>query len=582
MRIHVLNARLYRTCWLIAGVALIVSLLTLESPSRGPEPALPSSIDGAGVLTLSERIGAVAPERPAGSEGDLAAARMVQNQFAQLPGMGSKVQVQDFVARIGDRRVPLQNVYLAVPGQSGGSARAGVLVVAPRDTPRGVAAGTSSTAILLSLARQSATTRHLRPHLFVSTDGNTIGQAGMRWFLRSFSGIEISSGLVIDGLGDNAGDQGHLWARGMDNRHSLQIARRAAAAVTRAGGRPVANPGLSDQLLGLAVPQTLGDQGAAIAAGIPAVTLSARPDSPLRAGAAPTAERLSIGANAAADLLNVLDQPDQVGDPDASLELAGRIVRPTVARLVLLLLLLPVLVGAVEAAAPSRRKGWLRDALRPTTARIVAVVVVLFAAHLMSLFNLWPQSAAGAPPQPQDVPFGWGPLLGAALVGVLFAGLRLRVRRPRRVLEGQAPVALLVLAGALLALWLVSPFALLLALPAAHLVLVAGQVSRVWHVRLLALAGVLPLVLLAANVAAGLDRNLLFAAWYLLDTTASGARGVWGPLLGAVILGALWALATFAGDRAHEVAHPSGGPTRRRPRLRLSVERVPVGRRRHR
>ena len=286
-----LNARLYRTCWLVAGVALVVALLTLESPDRGPTPAIPPAIDGQGTLEIAEYLAGVAPERPAGSEADLAAARLVQNQLSQLPGMGGRVQVQEFEARAGGDPVRLHNVFLAVPGESGGGVRGGVLVVAPRDTPPGVSAGASSTAILLRLARQSVTTRHLRPHLFVSTDGNTLGQAGMRWFLATFSDFAISSVIVLDGVGDAEGDRIHVWARGTDSAQALQLARAAEGSIARAGARPVAIPGLGNQLLRLAVPQTFGDQGPAIAAGVPAVTLSGRPDSPLHDGADPTARR---------------------------------------------------------------------------------------------------------------------------------------------------------------------------------------------------------------------------------------------------------------------------------------------------
>ena len=73
-----LNARLYRTCWLVAGVALVVALLTLETPDRGPEPALPSTIDGQLALDLNGQLAGIAPERPPGSAPDLAAARWVQ------------------------------------------------------------------------------------------------------------------------------------------------------------------------------------------------------------------------------------------------------------------------------------------------------------------------------------------------------------------------------------------------------------------------------------------------------------------------------------------------------------------------
>jgi hypothetical protein len=582
--LYVLNARLYRTCWLVAGVALVVALLTLESPDRGPTPAVPASLDGASTLQLTEYLGGVAPTRPAGSEADLSAARVVQNQFAQLPGMGGRVQTQEFEVRADGRRVSLQNVFLAVPGESGGGTRGGVVVVAPRDTPPGVSAGVSSTAIMLRLARQSVTTRHLRPHLFVSTDGNTLGQAGMRWFLHTFSSFPISSVIVLDGLGDAAGDRIHVWSRGMDNSQSIQLARLAEESIGRAGGRADAVPGLGNQLMRLAVPQTSGDQGAAIAADIPSVTLSGRSDSPLREGPAPTEARLQLSANAAADLLAVLDQPDAVASPDTSIALAGRVVRPTIARLALLLLTLPILVLAVDAVARARReRGALRVGMRATRARMVPGLVALLVAHLLVLFGVWPGTAAGALPQAGDVPLSLVAALGAlAVVGVFLLACRVALRRAPRHSAAEGPAALLVLAVLLVVMWVVTPFALILVLPAAHALLLASAAERVWQVRALVAVGLLPLLVLAVSIAGALDRDPLTAAWYLIETSAAGARGATGPLLGALIAGALWSMGSFAADRAREIADPTGGTRRRRPRVSLRIERVPVARRRRR
>ncbi len=578
-----LNARLYRTCWLVAGVALVVALLTLESPDRGPSPALPSTIDGETTLQLSEHLSAVAPVRPAGSEADLAAAQLVQNQLAQLPGMGGKVQVQEFEARTDGRRLAMRNVYLAVPGQAGGSARGGIVVVAPRDTPPGVAAGASSTAILLRLARLSVTTRHLRPHLFVSTDGNTVGQSGMRWFLTRFSSFPIAGVIVIDGLGDAAGDRIHVWARGSDNNQALRLAYIAESSIGRVGARPQAIPGLGNQLMRLAVPQAFGDQGAGIAADIPSVTLSGRAETPLREGPAPTAARLELSANAAYDLLNVLDQPDAVPGSDTSVGLAGRLVRPTVARTCLLLLALPLLVLAVDAAARMRRGGAsLRAGVRATAGRIVPLLVILVAAHLVVLAGLWPGTAAGGLPLPSEVGFGLREVVGLILVAAAGAVALWAGRRRRRVtpLESEGPAALILLGVFLVVLWIVSPFALILALPAAHAMTLAGAVERVWQVRVLAAVGAIPLLLLVLSLSGTLDRGPLSTTWYLLETTASGARGATGPLMAALIGGCLWAMLVFATVRAREIADPTGALRRRRPRLRLQIERVPVHRRR--
>jgi hypothetical protein len=147
----------------------------------------------------------------------------------------------------------------------------------------------------------------------------------------------------------------------------------------------------------------------------------------------------------------------------------------------------------------------------------------------------------------------------------------------------EGPAALMILSVLLVLLWLLSPFALLLVLPAAHALVLASAAERVWQVRALIGVGVLPLLILAVSIAGTLDSNPLSATWYLIETTAAGARGATGPLLGVLIVGALWSLATFATARAREIADPTGGARRRRPRVRLQIERVPVGpRRRHR
>src|SRR5690606_12603371 len=112
------------------------------------------------------------------------------------------------------------------------------------------------------------------------------------------------------------GDRVQIWRDGRTDRQALGLGYMAEAAVERAGGRAGGPPSTGAQLLRLAVPQTFGDQGPVIAAGVPAVTLSGRGESPLRPGAAPTAERLELVANAANDLLGRLDAVGQAPAPD--------------------------------------------------------------------------------------------------------------------------------------------------------------------------------------------------------------------------------------------------------------------------
>jgi hypothetical protein len=566
----VLNVRLYRTCWLVAGVALVVALLTLETPDAGPDPVLPSAIDGQGTLELENQLAAIAPERPAGSDADLQAAEWVRGQLAQVPGGAGRVQIQELVARSGNERVSLTNVYLVVPGSGGLRTLPGILVVAPRDTPVGVSGGASATAVMLRLARSSATTRHERPHLFVSTDGSTVGNAGIRWFLRRFSSFPLEAAIVLDGPGDAQGDRIHVWTRGRTDRQSVGVAPLAERAIDRAGGRVDATPSLVGQLLGLAVPQTFGDQGAAIAMGVPAVTLSGRGDSPLASAPAPTAERMELVANAANDLLGALDSTARVPSPDGSLELAGKRLRPTAARLALLLLALPVLALAVDAAAALRRaRVPIGPGVRAAGLRALPLLAALATAHLLSLGGLLPRPAAGVPPLPAEARFGAAAGLGlvvALAVGVFVsAWARRRARRLDVPPAAEGTAALVALAVVLLAVWIASPFALVLALPAAHAAAVGIAARRPWHLAALAGLALLPILALVLNVASHLDSNPIFAAWYLVVTTTSGARGAVGPIAATLVIACLWSMALHVLLRARK---GRAAPPRPRPRRR--------------
>lgn len=583
----VLNTRLYRTSWLVAGVALVVALLTLQTPDPGGDPLLPSAIDGEATLQVEGQLRAVAPERDAGSGPDLAAARFVRDQLAQVPGAAQpgrqkrRVQVQDFQALRDGAPVQLRNVYLVVPGVADGRVPGGIVVVAPRDTPAGVEAGASSTAILVQLARSSATTRHQRPHLFVSTDGSTIGNAGLRWFLQRFSAFPIAAVVVLDAPGEANGDRIHVWTAGRAGRQSLGLGEIAGNSIGRVGGRAEGPPGLTGQLLRMGVPQTFGEQGAAIAAGLPAVTLSARSESALREGRPATAERLALAANAASDLLGALDETPAIPAADGGLRFADKFLRPVIVRFALLLVMLPVLVLTLDIVARQRRaRVPLRDGLRAVGLRAVPIAAAVAAAHLLSLGGLLPRPAAGEPPIAADSRFGLLAGLAIILAGAAgYIGWRLTRRPARRlgasrVAEGTA--ALGALAVLLSVLWIVSPYALVLAVPAAHAALLAMGARRPWHLPALAALALLPLLALVLHVAGILHSNALFAAWYLVATAANGSRGASGVILGILVAACIWAIGALVAERAATGGIVFGAPRgrpRRRPARRIAPPR---------
>ncbi|HWH13153.1 MAG TPA: hypothetical protein VNT51_00285, partial [Miltoncostaeaceae bacterium] len=552
-----LNARLYRTAWLVAAVAVVVALLTLSPRAVAPEPEVPPAVDGAVARQLADNLQGFAPSRPPGTPlTEDRSARWVQNRLEQLPGARDAVRRQEFSARAGGRMLQMVNVYLALPGARDGVQRPGLLVVAPRDTPAGVEGRASSTALLLELARLWSTSTHRRPLLFVSTSGSTVGNAGTRWFLSRFSDFKIEAAVVLDGLGEGDGPV-HAWAGGRDSAQALELEALARSAITRAGAEPAEVPGLWGQLLRLAVPQTFGEQGPFIAHGVPAVTLSSRPDGPPTAAPVPDAERLARAGNIALGLLGGLDEVEDVGGPSAAVVLADKDMRPGVLRIVLLLLALPLLVAAVDALARLRRAGVrISPGLRAVAWRGAPLVAAAVLLHLLALAGLLPAPSAGAPPLPADAPLDalGGLAVALALVGAV--GVFLLARRRARA-TGAAPASeaasgLVALAALVLAAWAVSPWLLVLALPAAHAVLVATVAPRRWQLAALAAAALLPLVALCVSVGDQLDRNPVWAAWYLVATSAAGARGLVSGVLLVALAACIWSVAALVALRARK------------------------------
>lgn len=566
-----LNLRLYRMAWLVAGVAVVVALLTLQPVDPAEEPSIPVVFDGEAALELNDRLEAVAPERAPGTEGGRRGAEWVRQELSSVPGAENRVQVQDFSARSDGRLVRMQNVYLANPGSGGDDG--GILIVAPRDTPSGVAAGSSSSAMLVRQARLWAATAHRRPLLFVSTDGSTVGNAGIRWFLSRFSDFTISAAIVLDGPGEQTDNDLHIWASGRSSEAALSLASWAEDSIERAGESVVAYPGLWTQLVTRAVPQTFGDQGPMVSAGIPAVTISGRPDSPPRGGLTVDGELLDNAGVAVADLIASLDETRDPPAPAAEVEVGGQILGPTLARAILLILALPVLVAGADVLSRMRRAGVPRaPGLRGLGRRALPFALLVAVAYGWALVGMFPSSAAGAPPLPDNVPFGATSGLGVALaigvaVGAFVVG---RSRVQAAAPASEAGVAAIALSLLLLVAWVVEPFSLILMLPAAHAALLATAVTRRWQVAALALVGILTPLAACAVIGDRLDRNPAFAAWYLIATTAEGSRGAVGPLIAIAALGCITALAGLAILRARK-SLPSRGPD---SRARLQAERT--------
>jgi hypothetical protein len=143
-------------------------------------------------------------------------------------------------------------------------------------------------------------------------------------------------------------------------------------------------------------------------------------------------------------------------------------------------------------------------------------------------------------------------------------------RRGRRLAASPAAegaAALACLSVLLCALWIARPYALVLAIPAAHAALLATSARRPWHLPALAALAVAPFVVLLFSLSQVLHTNVLFTVWYLIDTSANGSRGAVGLVLGLLVATCIWSLGALVVERAVKggLALPRRGSRRQRP-----------------
>jgi hypothetical protein len=223
----------------------------------------------------------------------------------------------------------------------------------------------------------------------------------------------------------------------------------------------------------------------------------------------------------------------------------------------------------------------MADGLRAVGLKAAPPLAALSAGYLLSLAGILPRPAAGAPPLPADASFGAAAGLGLVLTIAAGALAWLWARRRARRLAVAPPTegaaALAALALLLVVLWLVSPYALVIALFPAHAALVATSARRRWQVAALIGVALLPVLALAITMSGRLDSNPVFALWYLVATALDGSRGAPGPILAAVIAACLWSLVALLAFRAGKGAlSPTGTPPPRRrpPRIRVQIDRA--------
>jgi hypothetical protein len=537
------SGRLYRGTWLLVGIPLLAAAFSVHKPGPLPPPtiALPASFDGSSAVTLASELSRLYPDRAPGSAGAVGAAQWVRDQ---LTPYGLRVEGERFRADLpglGERT--LVNQVVTVPGRSPDE----IVLLAHRDdsgTGPGANNNASGIAALIQLLRSYGTARGARPvspqHtlVFVATDGGAFGDLGAKRFAESHPG-HIVAAVALNSIASQGRPRLVLIGPG-PRLASPGFVETAAQRVLEQTGRRPEHPGGLSQLVDLAFPFTLHEQGPLLARGIPALTLTSGGERPPDAFTDQPGRldqvRLAELGRATQQLVRWLDAGAELAPGTARYVYFGPRVLPGWAiELVLLAALLPFLLSAIDLFARCRRRHIpLTPALRSYRSRAGFWLWVAILFEVFALIGVWP-SAPAVPLPPDSSPATSWPVIGV-LALVFLSALGWLVSRPRLARRGpvSATEELAGATGALLALAVVAllvvatnPFALIFLLPSLHAWLWLPHVRPhpIWTRLAVLAAGFLgPLLLLGSfwlRYGLGLD-----TPWYLAELTATGYVGL--------------------------------------------------------
>jgi hypothetical protein len=548
---RVVDIRIYRTTFVLALLALVVLMFSLEGrPAPVPAALAPDAFDDRGAYATTSEIVQRNPDRSPGSAGDDALAATVAER---LQSLGFETSRDRFSAEADGKDVTLTNVT----GVLSGSSERQLIVIADRDAvERPGASSASNTAVLLELARALAAVRHLKTLVFVSAGGGDADGAGVRRLAREYEDkSKVEAALVIDDIAAVRARRPYLvpWSTN-DRRGSLQLLRTADAALRRELGAGAGSDSAFGQFVRQVWPLTLRPQGPLVAAGIDAITLTDHgevPRSP-RGDTLGTISRLRLarsGKSALATLLALDAAPSLERSPSGYLVLGRQVLPRWAISLLVLGLLVPPLVTALDAFARSRRRGgavgrWLRWGL----AASAPFLLVVLAARVFELFDWLPPTTSEALAPATSAGFAESaPALGG-LAAVLVLGWML-VRPavagggdgPGRIDVPEAAIALTLLLSLEVALlWLSNSFAALLLIPVLHLCLLTalpeGPNRRVLLAGAVCAALLLPVIVLVYyGVTLDIGGNVSGYASLLLSSQAS----IWAEMLESLIAGTL-------------------------------------------
>ncbi|HEX2070771.1 MAG TPA: hypothetical protein VHF90_03870 [Thermoleophilaceae bacterium] len=572
-----IEPRIYRAAFVPALFAVVLVMFSLESRPRPLPQGLAADVlfEGEQAAAEARRIATEHPDRAAGTTGDRAVADEVGDA---LRASGFAVERQRFDHH-GDELV---NVI----GRRAGRSRRQVVVIAARDAVGApdAAGSAADTAALIEIARVFEGRPSRKTLILASVDGSALGDVGTVRLLDEIDGPDLVDGvLVVSGLGAGPGEPAAIVPWSNDTtRAGIGLQRTAAESLREELEPPGASASPAGQLARMAFPLGIGGQGVLLAEGYDAVRIAGDgelSDSP--AGTPVDEDRLGALGRATLRTVTALDQgPRPERGPRTYVTMAGQVMPGWVLAVLAGTLILPALAAGVDAFARARRRRapvgpwllWIAAGLAP-------FALGFGLANLLDLFGATPEPPP-APVAPSLYPLD-GPavaVLAVVLVAVALSWVALRrfagptTRRLDEAPGSGAGVAVaLALGVAALALWLIDPFAALVAVPAVHCWMLATLIdpppARRVRFGLIAAGLVLPLLLAVYQLfVLGLDP--LAGAWYLLLLVLGGQIGIASVAVAALFAAVLASVVTIS-RRSRDASGAPGGepvtPTTRGP-----------------
>ncbi len=379
---------------------------------------------------------------------------------------------------------------------------------------------------------------------------------------------------MVSGLGTPSSEPPLVAWSGDTSRAGIGLERTAAEAVRLELATRVEASSVAGQLSRLAFPLGLGGQGVFLDSGYDSLRFSGSGELEPDVGERLDPDRLGGLGRAALRTLSSLDVSGAPRrGPRSYVTAVSQVLPGWVVSVLAFSLLLPAVVASVDAFARARRRGQpVLPGLRRIGLMAAALLGGLLLAKFFTLVNVTPeapQAAVDPSALPLDGPAAF--VLGAVVLAT--GGLLYLVKRyfggGARAAPGTACATALVLSGACLALWVLDPYAALIAAPALHLWMLAMLLEPRPRRRLRVMAlvgGLVPPAIVALYYSIALAMDPLHGAWYLLMSAMGGT-----PSLATLLV---WvALAASFAAAARSVLVPD--PPEEKPPERPSLRAVP-------